>query len=127
MEVPMFSKNDSLALEIKNKILTNFIQANIEIVYDKEQNEYFISTRNKDLYYSEAYGLFTLEISQGLWEQGIFNFHFILDVKPSQFEDMEKCMSFDVKEMATFTSWRTLAYPRSSVKYAIDNYTLLVA
>jgi len=121
----MFSKNDSLALEIKNKILTNFIQANTEIVFDREQNEYFISTRNKDLFYSEAYGLFTLEINQGLWEQGIFNFYFILDVKPNQFEDMEKRFSFDPKETDTFTSWCSQASSFSGSKSFVIKYPLV--
>ena len=68
-----------------NKILSNFIHADIEIIFDKERNEYFISTRNKELYYSEAFGMLVLKISQNLWKRGIFNFYFILDVRDREF------------------------------------------
>jgi len=81
-------ENDNLlARSIRNKILSNFISAEINITYDKEQNEYFISTRDKNLYYSEAYGLLILDIKQNiLWEQGKYNFYFTLDVQEREFD-----------------------------------------
>ena len=99
----MFNNDDSLALEIKNTISINFIHANIEIIFDKERNEYFISTRNKELYYSEEYGMLVLEISQNLWKQGIFNFYFILDLRLNPFENMAKDTLFDSEETNFFT------------------------
>jgi len=83
----MFDKNSALAIMIKNTILSNFLYADIEISFDKEQNEYYISTRNKELYYSEAYGMLVFDIEQNiLWKQGIFNFFFILEEGRSKYK-----------------------------------------
>jgi Rps23 Pro-64 3,4-dihydroxylase Tpa1-like proline 4-hydroxylase len=102
----MLNNNYALALAIKNIILTNFLHADIEITFDKEQDEYFISTQNKEIYYSQAYGMLLLEINQNiLWKQGIFNFHFTLNVKPSQPEELVRKMTFDQKETNSYLLW----------------------
>jgi len=101
----MFNHEDFVALEIKNIILTNFFHADIEIIFDKERNEYFISTRNKELYYSEPYGMLILEINQNiLWKQGFFNFFFILDSRRNPLENMAKNTLFTSEE-TSFTQW----------------------
>ena len=83
----MFDRNSALALVVKNIILTSFLDADIEIVFDKEQGEYYISTRNRELYYSEAYSMLILDINQNiLWKQGIFNFYFILEEGRSKYK-----------------------------------------
>ena len=120
----MFSKNDSLALTIKNKILSNFINANIEVIFDKEQDEYFISTRNKELYYSEEYGMLVLEINQNLWKQGIFNFYFILDLRLNPFENMVKDTLFTSKETNSFTQWNLHTHTVSDDEHFIYYYPL---
>jgi hypothetical protein len=100
-------ENDNLlARSIRNKILSNFIFADIDIIYDKEQNEYFISTRNKDLYYSEAYGLLILDIKQNiLWEQGKYNFYFTLDIQEKEFDRMIKNITFSLTDETDYKSW----------------------
>jgi len=102
----MLSDYNALALEIKNIILTNFLNADIEIIFDKEQNEYFISTRNKELYYSEAYGMLILDISQNiLWGQGIFNFYFILDIREHKSNEMTKNITFSLTGETSYKTW----------------------
>jgi len=102
----MLNNNNALALKIKNIILRNFLHADIEVVFDKERDEYFISTRNKDLYYSEAYGMLILEISQNtLWKQGIFNFHFILDVREPECNKMTEKTTFLLTEEIKYKTW----------------------
>jgi hypothetical protein len=92
----MLNNDNNLALIIKNIILTAFLHADIEVNFDKERNEYFISTRDKDLYYSEAYGLLILDIEQNiLWKQGRFNFYFILDVRGRGFDKMTEMAAWE--------------------------------
>jgi len=98
--------NNALALAIKKIILTKFLDANIKITFDKEQNEYFISTRNRELYYSEAYGMLVLEINQNiLWKQGIFNFYFILDVRKHKFDKITKNITFSLADEIVYKPW----------------------
>jgi len=121
----MFNNYNALAMEIKNIILTNFFHADIEIIFDKEQNEYFISTRNRELYYSEAYGMLILEIKQNiLWRRGVFNFYFILDLRPNQFEDMAKDTLFTSKETNSFTQWNLHTHTVSDDEHFIYYYPL---
>jgi len=121
----MFNNNNALALEIKNIILNNFIQADIEIIFDKERNEYFISTRDKELYYSEAYGMLILEINQNiLWRRGVFNFYFILDLRPNQFENMIKDTLFTSKETSFSAQWNPRTDAVSKDIHFIHNYPL---
>jgi hypothetical protein len=106
MEKTMFNNNNALGLEIKNKILEKFINADLEVYMDREQNEYFIVTHNKELYYSEAYGMLVLEINQNiLWKQGIFNFYFILDVRANELGIMAKNMSFSQEKTYPYELW----------------------
>ena len=122
----MFNNDDSLALEIKNKILTRFIHADISVFFDKERNEYFISTRNKELYYSEGYGMLVLEISQNLWGRGVFNFYFILDVRDHEFNKTANEISFSLKNEIHYILWDVSNTPPLIVdKYTgTDNYSL---
>lgn len=102
----MVDNNHALAIMIKNKIQTHFINAGVNIIFDKERNEYFISTRNRDLYYSQAYGILILEINQNtLWGRGIFNFYFTLDEKQDHLEKMAEQTSFDRKESKHYEMW----------------------
>jgi hypothetical protein len=102
----MLNNNDSLVSAIKNIILTNFPYAGTEVIFDKEQNEYFISTRNKELYYSEAYGMLILEINKNtLWEQGIFNIYFILDVRDKEFDKMTEQITFSFMDETAYKTW----------------------
>jgi len=100
-------ENDNLlARSIRNKILSNFISADINITYDKEQNEYFLSTQDKNLYYSEAYGLLILDIKQNiLWEQGKYNFYFTLDVQEREFDKMTTNITFSLTDEIDYKSW----------------------
>jgi len=121
----MFNNYNALAMEIKNIILANFIHADIEIIFDKERNEYFISTRNRELYYSEAYGMLILEINQNiLWKQGVFNFYFILDLRPNQFEDMAKDALFTSEETSFFAQWDLHTHTVSEDDHFVYNYPL---
>jgi hypothetical protein len=91
--------NNALALTIKNNILANFPFADIEIIFDKELGEYFISTRNKELYYSEAYGMLIFEINQNiLWKQGIFNFFFILDERDHEINKLSQDITVSLSD-----------------------------
>lgn len=102
----MYNKDFVLALEIKNKILSHFVQADVDIFYDKEQDEYFISIRDKELYNSEEYGKLVFEINENiLWGQGIFNFYFILDTRDCGFEKTTKEISFSLQDEIQYTSW----------------------
>ena len=102
----MFNENYGLAMEIRRKILSRFINADINIIFDKEQDEYFISTRNEELYYSEKYGQLVFEINQSiLWGQGIFNFYFILDRREREFSEIVKEVSFSLQAKIPYTSW----------------------
>jgi hypothetical protein len=101
----MFDNDNSLALEIKNKILDRFIHANTSVFFDKEHNEYFISTRNKELYYSEEYGMLVLEISENLWRQGKFNFYFIFDARSHEFDRATKEISLSPENEILYASW----------------------
>ena len=104
----MFDKNNALAIKIKNTILSNFLYADIEISFDKEQNEYYISTRNKELYYSEAYGMLVFDIEQNiLWKQGIFNFYFILEEGHNKYKKMADVMSVAREESGSYSVWNT--------------------
>ena len=77
---------DRLAMDIKNKILNQFNNADIDIRYDDEQNEYFISTKNKILYDSEEYEKLIFEIKQEmLYGRGIFNFYLTWDASDHVF------------------------------------------
>jgi hypothetical protein len=106
MEGLMFDKNYSLAVEIKNLILSFFYYADIDIVYDNDLDEYFITTRDEKLYYSEAYGMLVLAINQGiLWKYGNFNFYFILDNKPARQKNTVEKISFEQKEAGSYFSW----------------------
>ncbi|MCL2138266.1 MAG: hypothetical protein FWH41_01915 [Treponema sp.] len=98
----MIEKNNIWALWIKNKILSCFPYAGTVITFDKEQNEYFVSTPNKDLYYSESYGLIVFEINQTLWNQGIFNFYFTLE---SDFHMIDKIIPFLFTEERIYSFW----------------------
>ncbi|MDR1836641.1 MAG: hypothetical protein LBQ89_03180 [Treponema sp.] len=120
----MFNHEDFLALEIKNIILTNFFHADIEIIFDKERNEYFISTRNKELYYSESYGMLILEINQNiLWKQDFFNFYFILDLRRNPLENMAKNILFTSEE-TSFTQWNLHTQTVPDDNHFIYNYPL---
>ena len=102
----MFDNGGFIALKIKNKILSHFIHADINIVFDKEQNEYFISTRDRELYHSETYGKLVLEINQNiLWGQGIFNFYFVLDSRGREFDKTVKEILFSIKKEVSYTAW----------------------
>jgi len=101
----MFDENFALAIEIKNKIVSHFINADITISSDKGQNEYFISTRNKELYYSEEYGRLIFEINQDIWSQGIFNFYFIVGNRGCEFSEIVKEISFSPQTTIPYTSW----------------------
>ena len=46
----MFTDDDVVALEIRDKIQARFPYADIKIMFDENMGEYFISTRNKELY-----------------------------------------------------------------------------
>jgi len=102
----MLENDNLLAFNIKNKIESDFINAKINIIYDKEQNEYFISTRDKDLYYSESYGLLILDIKQNiLWKQGKYNFYFILDAQEQEFDKLSKKITFTLKNEIDYKPW----------------------
>jgi hypothetical protein len=122
----MLNNNNALALSIKNIILTNFLHADIEIIFDKEQNEYFISTRNKELYYSEGYGMLMLEISKDiLWKQGIFNFYFILDERNHEFDKMTKNLTFSLANEIIYKTWDVNKPSLFVGKHIdVDNYSL---
>ena len=123
----MFDKNYALAMDIKNKILTNIMYADIDIFFDKEQNEYFISTRNKELYYSEAYGKLIFEINQDiLWGQGIFNFYFILDTRAREFDNASKETIFFLQNENLYKSWDVKnTHSLFAGKYTdMDNFSL---
>jgi len=122
-------ENDNLlARSIRNKILSNFIFADIDIIYDKEQNEYFISTRDKDLYYSEAYGLLILDIKQNiLWEQGKYNFYFTLDVQEREFDKMITNITFSLKDEIVYKSWDVKKTPILVDKQIDTDYFPLAA
>jgi len=117
----MFNENNALVIEIKNKILLQFIDAEIDIFYDKDQDEYFISTRNKELYYSDDYGKLIYEINQGdLWVNGIFNIYFILRENDTSVKEM----SFSVDKETVYTSWnvdKTQAFNTDKMYYFNDN------
>jgi len=105
MEVFMFDKNYLLAIEIKNMILTNFYYVDINIIYDKGLDEYFISTHDENLYYSEPYGMLILAINQDiLWKQGYFNFYFILDKTIHNINIAEE-ISFERKYTDSYSLW----------------------
>jgi len=102
----VFDKNYSLAVKIKNLILRDFPYADINIVYDKGLNEYFISTNDEKLYYSEAYGMLILTINTDiLWGQGIFNFYFILDVQEHELGKMTKKITFSPTDEINYKTW----------------------
>jgi hypothetical protein len=102
----MFENDNFLASTIRNIILSHFIYADIDIIYDKEQNEYYISTRNRDLYYSEAYGLLILDIKQNiLWKQGKFNFYFILDIRGREFVTITEKIIFSHTDEIKYKTW----------------------
>jgi hypothetical protein len=121
------NNDNTLALTIKNKILTTFLHADIEINFDKEQNEYFISTRDKDLYYSEAYGLLILDIKQNiLWKQGKFNFYFILDVRERDFDKMTEKTTFSHTDEINYKTWEVNKPSLFIDKYVdMDNFPLV--
>jgi len=117
----MFDNGNFVALEIKNKIRSHFIDADINIVFDKEQNEYFVSTQNRELYYSEEYGKLVLEISQSLlWGQGIFNFYFVLDSSGREFDKTVKEILFSLKREVTYTAWNVNASSALFVDKHVD-------
>ena len=100
----MADKNYTLAIKIKNMILSSFPYLDINIYFDNESNEYFISTRNKEQYYSEGYGMLVFEINQNiLWGQGIFNFHFVLEEREA--DKLAKSISFSANNETRYTSW----------------------
>jgi hypothetical protein len=123
----MFNKNNALILEIKNRILKKLINADIEVYLDREQNEYFIVTHNKDLYNSEAYGMLVLEINQNiLWKQGIFNFYFILDVRANELGIMAENMSFSQEKTYPYELWNISNTHEFAVckNIALDDFSL---
>jgi hypothetical protein len=123
----MFENDNFLAGSIRNIILSNFINANIDIIYDKGQNEYFISTRDKNLYYSEAYGLLILDIKQNiLWKQGKFNFYFILDVRERDFDKMTEKTTFSHTDEISYKTWEVNKPSIFIDKYVdTDNFPLV--
>jgi hypothetical protein len=123
----MINKNYTLALKIKNMILSTFPSLDICIYFDDELNEYIISTRNKEIYYSNEYGKLVFEINQEiLWEQGIFNFYFILDESERESDKLAKGISFSQRNEVHYTSWvinntHSLTIDRYD---GIENYSL---
>ena len=102
----MFSNDDILVIKIKNKIQARFPQSNIEIRFDKELNEYFISTRNKELYYSDEYGMLIFEIdSEILWKQNKFNFYFVLNERYNGLNMLINKLSFSYKINDNYIDW----------------------
>lgn len=102
----MVDKNDTLAIKIKNLILSNFPHANINIFFDKEQSEYFISTSNEELYHSEAYGTLVMEIKMNiLWKQNIYNFYFILDIRDRIFDNITEKITFLLEDETIYKTW----------------------
>lgn len=100
------NRNDTLAMTIKNKILLKFPYADIDITLDKEQNEYFISTSDEELYHSEAYGVLVMDIKLNiLWKQNVYNFYFILDLRKSEFGKMTKNMTFSPANEINYKTW----------------------
>jgi hypothetical protein len=101
----MFDKYYSLAIEIKNMILSNLYYDDINIIYDDELDEYFISIHDENLYYSESYAMLVLKINQDiLWKQGYFNFYFILDKTIHNINIAEK-ISFERKDADFDSLW----------------------
>ena len=95
----MFSDDNYLALKLKNLIESRFPYADIKISFNKDFGEYFISTRNKELYYSEDYLMLLFEIDNDiLWEQGKFNFFFTLNQRGPEYDFMANSIIFSVKE-----------------------------
>jgi hypothetical protein len=124
----MFDSKNGLAITIKNILLTHFPCAEIDIIFDKEQNEYFISTRDEKLYYSEEYGMLIMEIKLNLlWDNGIFNFFFILDSTPIQVEKLFDSISFSQKEITPDFYWNIGNNNVLSVKDNIESNNLFLA
>jgi hypothetical protein len=102
----MFDANSVLATEIKNRIMKNFLYANVNVVFDEAHDEYFVSVDNRELYYSEAFQSFVMGIKQDiLWKENVHNFYFILDVTLYGFERITKEISFERKETSAYTIW----------------------
>ena len=102
----MVDKNYTLAMKIKNEILSNFPSLDINVYFDNESVEYFISTRNKEQYYSDEYGKLVFKINQKyLWGQGIFNFYFILDESKKETDKLANFISFSTNNEIHYISW----------------------
>ena len=102
----MSDKNYTLAMKIRNIILSTFPSLDINVYFDNELKEYIISTRNKEYYYSENYGKLISEINNNiLWCQGIFNFYFILDEGEKEFDMLTNVMSFSFNNEILFKPW----------------------
>jgi len=123
----MFDKNYTLALKIKNLILINFPYAGINVFHDSTLNEYFISTQNKELYYSDEFGKLILEINQNmLWGQGIFNFYFILDVRENELDRVAKIITLASVNEVRYMPWEVNNTPilHSDKLIGIENSSL---
>jgi hypothetical protein len=102
----MFDDRNVLATEIKNRIMKNFLYANVNVVFDQEHNEYFVSVDNRELYYSEAFQSFVMGIKQDiLWKENIHNFYFILDETLYGFEKITGKISFERKDASAYVIW----------------------
>jgi hypothetical protein len=79
MEENMFDENYYLIDELKKKIYENYPSININAVCN-EEDEYFLSIDNRELYYSEGFQLFLMSLKRDmLWKKNIYNIYFSLD------------------------------------------------
>jgi hypothetical protein len=102
----MFDDMNVLVTEIKNRIMKIFLYANVNVVFDQDHNEYFVSVDNSELYYSEAFQSFVMGIKQDiLWKENIHNFYFILDETFYGFERITREISSERKETSAYAIW----------------------
>jgi hypothetical protein len=84
----MFDDNDYLIDDLKREIYQNYSSVNINVVRN-ENNEYFFSIDNREVYYSEDFQFFLMELKKDmLWKKNIYNVFFSLDEIMNKINDI---------------------------------------
>jgi hypothetical protein len=84
----MFDDNDHLIDDLKIEIYQNYPSVNINVVRN-ENNEYFFSINNREVYYSEDFQLFLMKLKKDmLWKKNIYNVFFSLDEIVNKINDI---------------------------------------
>jgi hypothetical protein len=65
---------------LKRKVYEKFPSANVNVVHEEDNDEYFFSVDSRKLYYSDDFQNFIMKLKiDMLWPENIYNIFFTLD------------------------------------------------